>query len=170
MVPLSHDYKNKDGSLNTSSNLVSTVNCVKGGGTTAYANAIDAAQAELQKDGRPRVPDVIVFLSDGAANTGPSYYATTRVPHPALSPGRHLGEQREGGGDDLYTIGYALGDDTGGCNSDTGPRREARDHRLPGDAGHAPARPATSTTSRRRASSTRSTPRSHPTSGTALRR
>jgi hypothetical protein len=121
LAPLSHDYKNSNGTLNTSSNLVSTVNCVQGGGTTAYANAIDAAQAELAKDGRPTVPDVIVLLSDGAANTGPTYY-------PSNSPYRtqpcHQGVNSagvaKGKGTIVYTIGYALGDDTGGCKSYTG--------------------------------------------------
>ncbi|MGZ4396260.1 MAG: pilus assembly protein TadG-related protein [Gaiellaceae bacterium] len=121
LVPLSHDYKNKDGSLNTGSNLVSTVNCVKGGGTTAYANAIEAAQAELQKDGRPTGPDVIVFLSDGAANTGPSYYSTSS---PYRTKPCHQGvtsaNTAKAAGTTVYTIGYALGDDTGGCNSYTG--------------------------------------------------
>ncbi len=121
LVPLSHDFKNKDGTLNTSSNLVSTVSCIQGGGTTAYANAIDAAQAELNKDGRPTVPDVIVLLSDGAANTGPTYY-------PSNSPYRtqpcHQGvtssNTAKAHGTVVYTIGYALADDTGGCKSYTG--------------------------------------------------
>ncbi len=121
LVPLSHDFKNKDGTLNTSSDLVSTVNCVKGGGSTAYANAIDAAEAELQKDGRPTVPDVIVLLSDGAANTGPSYYSTTS---PYRTQPCHQGvnssQAAQAKGAIVYTIGYALGDDTGGCASYTG--------------------------------------------------
>jgi hypothetical protein len=121
IAPLSHDYKNKDGTLNTSSNLVSTVNCVQGGGSTAYANAIDAAQQELNKDGRAGVPDIIVLLSDGAANTGPSYYSTTS---PYRTQPCHQGVtsagNAKGAGTTIYTIGYALGDDTGGCTSYTG--------------------------------------------------
>ena len=135
LVPLSHDYKNKDGTLNTGSNLVSTVNCVKGGGTTAYANAIDAAEAELQKDGRPTVPDVIVLLSDGAANTGPSYYPTNS---PYRTQPCHQGvnssQAAKAKGAIVYTIGYALGDDTGGCTSYTGAAEQAGDHRLSGNA------------------------------------
>ncbi len=121
LAPLSHDYKNKDGSLNTTSNLVSTLNCVKGGGTTAYANAIDAAQAELDKDGRPSVPDVIVFLSDGAANTGPSFYPKTSAYRAQpCHAGVNSANSAKGKGTIVYSIGYALGDDTGGCNADTG--------------------------------------------------
>ena len=56
IVPMSHDYKNADNSLNNSSNLLSTLNCIQGAGNTSYANAIEAAQAELDKDGRPKVP------------------------------------------------------------------------------------------------------------------
>ena len=121
LAPLSHDYKNKDGSLNTSSNLVSTVNCVQGGGTTAYANAIDAAQAELNKDGRAGVPDVIVLLSDGAANTGPSFYAPTSAYRAQpCHAGENSANSAKGTGTVVYTIGYALGDDTGGCKADSG--------------------------------------------------
>jgi hypothetical protein len=50
------------------------VSCIRGAGSTAYANAIEAAQAELDRSGRPDAPDIIVMLSDGAANTGPTYY------------------------------------------------------------------------------------------------
>jgi len=121
IVPLSHDYKNKDGSLNASSSLVSTLSCVKGGGTTAYANAIESAQAELDAHGRPTVPNVIVFLSDGAANTGPTYYSTKS---PYRTQPCHQGvwsaDSEKAKGTIIYTIGYALGDDTGGCKAYTG--------------------------------------------------
>ncbi|HKN45951.1 MAG TPA: pilus assembly protein TadG-related protein, partial [Propionibacteriaceae bacterium] len=46
-VPLSNDYKKADGTLNTSSSLVSTVNCIKAQGTTATAPGIDKAQQVL---------------------------------------------------------------------------------------------------------------------------
>ena len=61
----------------SSSDLISTLNCVQAGGQTAYANALDAAQAELDANGRPGVQKVIIFLSDGAANTGPGYLPAT---------------------------------------------------------------------------------------------
>ncbi len=77
LVPLSSDYKTGT-DLNTASNLVSTINCVQANGNTAYANAIDAAQAEIVKDGRPGAIKIIVLLSDGAANTGPLYYPASR--------------------------------------------------------------------------------------------
>ena len=121
MVPLSQDYKLKDGSLNVSSNLVSTLNCIKGGGTTSYASAIDVAQAELVARGRAGVQKVIIFLSDGAANTGPSFLSKTS---PARTQPCHAGitaaSNARGAGTVVYSIGYALADDTGGCKADTG--------------------------------------------------
>src|ERR1700730_7972064 len=121
LVPMSSDYKLSSGALNTSSNLVSTINCVQGGGTTSYANAIESAQAELDAHGRPGVQDIIVFLSDGAANTGPSYYATSS---PYRTQPCHQGVTSSGyskaKGTIVYSIGYALADDTGGCRSYTG--------------------------------------------------
>lgn len=73
LVPLTSTYATRTGVLNTSSSLISTLNCLPAAGWTAYAKALEAAQAELQKDGRPGVQKAIVFFSDGAANTGPRY-------------------------------------------------------------------------------------------------
>jgi Flp pilus assembly protein TadG len=121
LVPLSSDFRNTDGTLNSSSNLVSTLACVKGNGTTSYANAIDAAQAQLVANGRANVPHVIVFFSDGAANTGPSYYSAT---NPYRSQPCHQGGTSAGNakaaGTIVYSIGYALDDDTGGCRNSNG--------------------------------------------------
>jgi hypothetical protein len=80
VVPLSRDYA-ANGRLNGSSALVSTINCTRAAGETAYANALEKAQAELELHGRSDADDVIVFFSDGAANVGPTYY-------PASSPYR----------------------------------------------------------------------------------
>jgi hypothetical protein len=121
IVPLSRDYKLSSGALNTNSDLVKTINCMQGGGNTAYANSIEAAQAELDKNGRADVADVIVFLSDGAANIGPTYYSTSS---PYRTKPCHQGVTSSGvsksRGTIVYSIGYALADDTGGCKSYTG--------------------------------------------------
>jgi hypothetical protein len=77
LVPLSNTYASSTGNLNNLSPLVSTVNCVQGAGGTAYTLAIDTAYQELQANGRQGTQKVIVFLSDGAANYGPQYYAST---------------------------------------------------------------------------------------------
>lgn len=111
IVPLSDDYM-VDGALNSSSDLVSTINCIQAGGQTSYATAIDQAQNELVTDGRPGVQKVIVLLSDGAANYGPSYY-------PDASPYRatpcHQGgasaASATAAGTLVYSIGYDLGHD-----------------------------------------------------------
>ncbi|HEY7795074.1 MAG TPA: pilus assembly protein TadG-related protein [Gaiellaceae bacterium] len=109
LVPLSSDYKLSNGSLNGGSSLVGTLDCIRGGGRTAYADAIDAAQRELDTNGRPDAEPVIIFLSDGAANYGPSFY-------PNSSPYRatpcHQGVTSAGfakaGGTLVYSIGYDL--------------------------------------------------------------
>jgi Flp pilus assembly protein TadG len=77
LVPLGNSYASSTGNLISTSPLMSTVSCLQAGGGTAYADALDAAYAELQKDGRKGTQKVIVFLSDGAANDGPGSYAST---------------------------------------------------------------------------------------------
>jgi hypothetical protein len=118
IVQLSTNFKNADGSLNTSSSLVSRINCQTGGGSTAYANAIEQAQAELQSSrGRPGIQDVIVMFSDGAANTGPSYYPTSS---PYRRQPCHQGITSAGtvkaAGTLVYMIGYDLDAVGGGAN------------------------------------------------------
>ena len=67
------------------------------------------------------MPDVIVFLSDGAANTGPSFYpATSAYRTQPCHAGVNSANSAKGKGTIVYSIGYALGDDTGGCKRDTG--------------------------------------------------
>ena len=65
--------------------------------------------------------DVIIFLSDGAANTGPSYYSTSSPyrTQPCHQGGTSAGYSKAKG-TIVYSIGYALADDTGGCRSYTG--------------------------------------------------
>jgi putative Flp pilus-assembly TadE/G-like protein len=116
IVPLSKDYRLTNGSLNSGSDLVKTVNCVKGAGVTAYANAIESAQAELDKSGRPEVQDVIIFMSDGAANTGPSWASSSYRTTPCRQGVKSSGYSKTKG-TIVYSIGYALDDDTGGCTA-----------------------------------------------------
>jgi len=111
LVPLSNDYSSA-GVPNASSPLVQAINCVQANGTTSYANALEAAQAELVKDGRSGVQKIIVFMSDGAANTGPTSY-------PQSSPYRatpcHQGiassQAIQAAGTIVYSIGYDVGHD-----------------------------------------------------------
>jgi len=117
VVQLSTNYK-VGSSLNESSQLVSTIRCQRGGGSTAYANAIERAQAELQSSrGRPYAQDVIVFFSDGAANTGPTYYSTSspyrRQP---CQQGVNSAGVIKATGTIVYTIGYDLDASGGSAN------------------------------------------------------
>ena len=117
IVPLASDYL-VNGRLNASSNLVSTIDCVQANGWTAYANALEAAQAELVADGRPGTTKVIIFLSDGAANTGPLYYPATS---PYLTQPCHQGiasaQAITARGTTVFSIGYDLGHDR--CQGET---------------------------------------------------
>jgi Putative Flp pilus-assembly TadE/G-like/von Willebrand factor type A domain len=117
LVPLSKDYSTPSAGLNTGSDLVKTINCQRGGGRTAYADALEQAQAELDRNGRSDVQDVIVFLSDGAANIGPTYYSTSspyrRQPcHQGVSSADRIKAR----GTWVYSIGYDLDALDGGAN------------------------------------------------------
>lgn len=72
-VHLSQDYLNNDGSLNSGSALVRAINCMRPGGTTSYTQALIAAGGDIldHGSGRRNVQKVVVFESDGAANTAP---------------------------------------------------------------------------------------------------
>jgi Putative Flp pilus-assembly TadE/G-like len=111
IVPLSNDY----------SDLVSTIGCQKGNGRTSYANALASAQSELERNGRPDVKDVIVFLSDGAANIGPTYYDPGSEQR--MQPCRRgvtVAQMIAAKGTLVYSIGYdlnALGGDANRCTS-----------------------------------------------------
>ena len=119
IVSLSNNYSTNR-VLNTSSTLVSTINCQKGSGRTAYANALEAAQKELETKGRAGVKDVIIFLSDGAANIGPTYYSTTspyrRQP---CRQGVNSAATIKAKGTLIYSIGYDLDALGGGANKCT---------------------------------------------------
>ena len=118
VAPLETNYRSGNG-LNPSSQLVSTINCVRGGGVTAYALALEKAQAELDANGRSDVQDVIVFFSDGAANYGPTY-----SPYTASSPyraapcrqGVNSAAAIKSRGTLIFSIGYDLNAENGGAN------------------------------------------------------
>jgi hypothetical protein len=116
LVPLADDYW-ENGDLDPDSQLVSTIDCQQGGGRTSYSDALAKAQAELDASGRPDVQDVIILLSDGAANIGPTYYPPTS-PH-RMQP-CHQGVDTAAGikarGTLLFTIGYDLNAEGGDAN------------------------------------------------------
>jgi hypothetical protein len=105
--------------LNPSSSLIGFIGtslanpgCIQGAGTTSYSNAIEEAQHELGRNGRGDVQDVIVFLSDGAANTTPrfmpSYIDTATMRQHPCGAGVAAANAAKGGGTIIYSIGYDL--------------------------------------------------------------
>jgi Flp pilus assembly protein TadG len=90
--------------------------CIQSGGNTSYSEALRQAQAELVADGRPNVPDYIVFLTDGEANIGSMY----GLNDPTYPPGNaddtqpchtaiNVANAAKATGTTIYSIGYALG-------------------------------------------------------------
>jgi putative Flp pilus-assembly TadE/G-like protein/von Willebrand factor type A domain-containing protein len=107
----SSDYKVANGTLNPSSNLVRTIQCLQrapsnvvtnpsGAGHTDLGDPLETAATMLLNDSRPDVPDVIVFLSDGEANqpryNQPCSYAATRA------------TAAKAAGIDIFTIAYGV--------------------------------------------------------------
>jgi hypothetical protein len=94
------------------------LNCTSGAGSTSYALPIEEAQHELERNGRGTVQDVIIFLSDGAANTAPRNIPSTHWMYPDTWRVRPCGAGVESAawakskGTVIYTIGYDL--DAGG--------------------------------------------------------
>ena len=92
--------------------LIDKIDCVESAGTTAYANAIEEAQHELNEHGRGSVQDVIVFLSDGAANTTPrwvpSYLDTPQWRSRPCASGVEAARMAKASGTIIYSIGYDL--------------------------------------------------------------
>ena len=116
VVPLSDDYSN-NGTLITGSPLISAINCTKGNGYTAYATALEKAQKELEDSGRDEVKDVIIFLSDGAANIGPSDLPlTSPYRKQPCRQGVNSAAAIKAKGTLIYSIGYDLNALGGGAN------------------------------------------------------
>jgi Putative Flp pilus-assembly TadE/G-like/von Willebrand factor type A domain len=123
-VPLSSDYDLPDGTPNPASALVQGINClVRAGspkvtvngvdktsnGHTNLGDPLDAAREMLLKQGRPDVPDVLIFMTDGEANQpagmNPCQYLNTKA------------TQAKNAGQTVYTIGYGV--EAAKCNGDT---------------------------------------------------
>jgi Flp pilus assembly protein TadG len=124
LVPLSNSYATSTGNLISTSPLISTINCIKAGGGTAYADAIDAAYAELQKDGRKGTQKVIVFLSDGAANDGPGSYASTS-PYLVSPCGQGVTSAGIAKANKVLVYSIAYTGNTDACNMSVGAKNPA---------------------------------------------
>jgi hypothetical protein len=87
--------------------------CTSGAGSTSYALSLEEAQYQLSLRGRGNVQDVIIFLSDGAANTSPrdvgSHWSGggTWWQRPC-GAGVQAASNIKAGGTIIYTIGYDL--------------------------------------------------------------
>lgn len=129
VVPLSNSYMDSSGNLIGSSPLVSDINCMRPGGATDYADAMEAAYNELQAHGRG-VQKVIVLLSDGAANEGQNCVTTRSHGHDVKDSDPHCMQPCQSAVNDaatykaqgilIYTILY--GDQSSGppCQDYTG--------------------------------------------------
>jgi hypothetical protein len=143
--PLLSNFKTSPTSpLNPTSSLVQHMtndgygvhNCILSFGSTSYDEALVAAQAELDKDGRPGVPKFIVFMTDGEANLGGYWAGVTGHGYEpdlgdpttgfdmspvgsasTINPGDaqpchnaiNVANAIKAAGTTIYTIGYALG-------------------------------------------------------------
>ncbi len=119
---LAFDQGTGEWDLNPQSAVIQRLDCTRGAGSTSYALAIDDAQWELDRNGRGNVQDVIIFLSDGAANTSPRNVPTNHWTNNGTGPNswfnRPCGSGVEAAsrvkganntGTIVYTIGYDLG-------------------------------------------------------------
>ena len=198
--PIASDYK-AAGALNPSSGLYlhtvdgNNASCIPAGGNTSYSEALRQARAELLANGRPNVPDYIVFLTDGEANIGSVYgptrpirratatinsRATPRSTWPTATSSRASRFTASATRSEAMSTalpgpsarrtaratGWPAPSRPPAATTTPAPRTRARPSRRTTRSRKSP-RPATSTTSRTQRSSTRSSPPSRPTSGRA---
>ncbi len=113
------DYLVKDTNGNwllndAQSAFLQRLNCTSGNGTTSYALSLEEAQYELDRNGRGNVQDVIIFLSDGAANTWPKTVPATHWTNNwgwgqrPCGMGVQSATNIKQSGTIIYTIGYDL--------------------------------------------------------------
>ena len=118
IVQLANNYKIGN-NLNESSQLVSTIRCQQGGGSTAYANALEQAQAELIElawpPGRPERDRLLLGRrrEHRARRTTPPPRRTAASP---CQQGVSSASVIKGQGTLIYTIGYDLDAVDGGAN------------------------------------------------------
>ena len=127
MVPLNSNYRKADGSLNPASPLVQAINCLNRatgasstpspatacklnkpepsvtnlcGGQTNLGDPMAAAASYLRTSGRPGIPHIIIFMTDGEANqpmnSQPCQYAVNAA------------QAAEAYGTIIYTIGFGI--------------------------------------------------------------
>jgi hypothetical protein len=91
------------------------LDCTLGAGSTHYASGIEEAQQELSEHGRGDVQDVIIFLSDGAANTSPKNHPNgiwqNNYFNSPCAAGVQAAQNAKDAGILVYSIGYDLNGD-----------------------------------------------------------
>jgi Flp pilus assembly protein TadG len=109
VAPLASDYSIK-GALNPASRLASVLSCLPAtaNGGTAYSAALDAAQAQLDANGRASARDIIIFMSDGEARNAPPWAPSSYKKNPCGSAVGRANALRARG-TTIYSIGYAVG-------------------------------------------------------------
>ncbi len=120
LVGLSSDYRLQDGSLNNGSQIVSTIACLQrppngmqvtppNSGHTDLGDPMEEAMNMLLSQGRPDVPDAIIFMTDGEANQPnglqPCGYAFNKA---SLAKSRDV---------EVFTIAYGVANAR--CTNDT---------------------------------------------------
>ncbi len=135
--PFSTDYRDGTGALNTSSELVQKVDCLARAGTptikvngnispsqshTDLGDPMTVAGNVLMQNGRPGVPDVVIFMTDGQANQPwdpgrgidqPCEYASSKA-----NTVKTQGVDGQGKAE-VFTVGYWSG--TENCPDLSGP-------------------------------------------------
>ena len=116
-APLESTYQNADGTLNGADPLVNDVRCLKASGGTSHADAIDAVVNYLNANARPDATKVIIFLTDGAANTAVAGDPSSTQTNPC---GAAVAEAQKAAteGITFYTIAYNSSS-AGNCTSDS---------------------------------------------------
>jgi Flp pilus assembly protein TadG len=122
IAPLASDFKNSDGSINTSSAFVSDLDCLQPKFWTPMAPAVQAATQELINNGRSDATKVIIYMGDGGGNVQPMQRdsngdATNTPSWYTPSPGNNLRPCHDAVGQaaiakaagiQIYTIGYDI--------------------------------------------------------------
>jgi len=128
-VGLSDDYQNPDGTLDESSSLVSTVNCLAAGGYTNVGDPMAAAINELQTNGRPDLKWGIILLADGVANR-PTYDTGYKSPTQDAAVTSNSGDNNgfETNPTNAYADGGSYAEDVdSGTNSNTSCDNSGKD-------------------------------------------
>lgn len=109
---LSNGYVDSNGTPNPSSQLIQDIGCLMPYSRTDYADPLEVAQSELDADGRPGVPKIILLISDGAANQldDPVCPVTTTPIWSCMHPcqvGINVANTIKNAGTEIYAIVYS---------------------------------------------------------------